>query len=100
MRRPGPAFTLEAMSRSIAVAGLLVGQAPAHVVDEDGFESRLHFPQMEDRALEALEPAEHLPDHVVYRDHYLELHRSGSGMRGMGDRANPDDPPKPVQIPP
>src|SRR5207249_6256790 len=69
-----------AASRFISIAALFVGQAPAHVMDEDGLERRLHFGQVEDRAFQTLEPAEHFPDHIILDDRDLELDRSGRGV--------------------
>src|SRR2546427_2422531 len=69
----------------------LIGQSPPHVVNEHRLEGRLHLPQMEHRALEPLEPAQHLADHVVLLDHNLELDRSGRRMRVVGNRTDAVD---------
>src|SRR6267378_3909827 len=70
----------------------------SHVVDEHRLEGGLHLPQMKHRALEPLEPAQHLADHVVLPDHDLELDRSGSRMRVVGDRTDAVDLPETVQV--
>src|SRR5258705_675153 len=87
-----------ARSRPIAISGLLIRQAPAHVMNENRLERWLHLRQVQDGALEYLESPEHFADHVILDDHHPELHGSGRGWRVMEEGPDPRDPPTTVQV--